>query len=424
MRVMAGALAAVTLAGPVAGYAIGHSQRPGRHDVVVGDTAASSPSDVVTTTTGSANAAIAPASTAVPFGGPIGISSKASAAGIATSSSEGYPGAPVMEKIAAFDSGRYRVRLFSQTWPTTPYGLDGPYDAVPPNQPAWQPPAFCNPIGQLLVEVSDADMVAQTGGSLWAELRNGPITSFQLAGVAEGAPAWVVSGQVDKAVTSVTVGFPGGVSQTAQVTNGLFAAVAEAPGADYQTPPGDFTLDTGSGPGPLGTQYPYNTKECQPPPPPLPAPGVQPADADAARAAVTKSMHAWIDKKEDGVARNNVLEDLTGIDDLEKQLADSGFAAQVKAARITVGDIVFTDATHAAVRYDIDAVGLVFANRTALLHLVDGTWKISRRTFCDAIALAGVQCPEDIGVPGPVTTGIYAATTVPPSTATPRPAGG
>jgi hypothetical protein len=65
-----------------------------------------------------------------------------------------------------------------------------------------------------------------------------------------------------------------------------------------------------------------------------------------------------------------------------------------RTADVTVDEVVFIDAEHAAVWFSISADGRLLRNRhrgDALV--VDGAWTMARSTFCSLMSTAGVPCP-------------------------------
>ncbi len=63
--------------------------------------------------------------------------------------------------------------------------------------------------------------------------------------------------------------------------------------------------------------------------------------------------------------------------------------------QITVAEIAFVDATHAAVWFSISVDGrtLLAEEHRGDAVIVAGAWKMARSTFCQLMGMAGVPCP-------------------------------
>ncbi len=73
------------------------------------------------------------------------------------------------------------------------------------------------------------------------------------------------------------------------------------------------------------------------------------------------------------------------------------FKEQVQTATLKLNDVVFLDATTAAIQYEIDIPNYgtpSFPNRFTEAHLVNGSWKLARAGWCADVSLAGVTCPN------------------------------
>jgi hypothetical protein len=70
-----------------------------------------------------------------------------------------------------------------------------------------------------------------------------------------------------------------------------------------------------------------------------------------------------------------------------------GIAPQGATVVTSVDEIVFTDPGHPAVWFSIAVNGTtMLSRRRGEAVVVDGVWKVARSTFCELMALAGVQC--------------------------------
>ena len=218
--------------------------------------------------------------------------------------------------------------------------------------------------------------------------------------VAEGAPALVAVGQVGPG-NALTMVLSDGRRIALTVRDGLAYAVVpfdlssgptDAPVAAWEVTTGGKTTMTTQSPWGVGVQYGSIPAECAPPPLPLPAPGEQPTDADAARAAATVAVTTVFTGNTDEPARLGFIDDPHGLADVRDALLSGGFASQVRNATVEVGDMVFTARDRAAVRLTIVAVARFDLIGEA--RLIDGTWKVTRASYCDAATLAGVHCPD------------------------------
>ncbi|MEO5899117.1 MAG: hypothetical protein ABIR68_03165, partial [Ilumatobacteraceae bacterium] len=60
--------------------------------------------------------------------------------------------------------------------------------------------------------------------------------------------------------------------------------------------------------------------------------------------------------------------------------------------QVSITELVFVSPTQAWFRYDLISGFSTFIDRYGQARLVDGTWKLTRQTFCQDIALAGIGC--------------------------------
>ena len=75
-----------------------------------------------------------------------------------------------------------------------------------------------------------------------------------------------------------------------------------------------------------------------------------------------------------------------------------GIAPQGATVVTSVDEIVFIDPGHAAVWFSIAVDGTtMLSRRRGEAVVVDDVWKVARSTFCELMALAGVQCPPVAG---------------------------
>ena len=73
-------------------------------------------------------------------------------------------------------------------------------------------------------------------------------------------------------------------------------------------------------------------------------------------------------------------------------MAAGTYADQAGNADIVVEDLVFTTPTEAWFRYRIETGVTVLDDRYGIAREIDGTWKITRGTLCQDLAIAGGDC--------------------------------
>jgi hypothetical protein len=125
--------------------------------------------------------------------------------------------------------------------------------------------------------------------------------------------------------------------------------------------------------------------------------GPPPGDLDAARAEIADAFSSMGTASEDGLSVPSV-EGGTGLGSTLRQARERP-RPQPQGAEASIGvvDVVFLDAEHAAVWFDIafegtpDVQGVRHRRGDAVV--VDGIWRVARSTFCELMRLAGVECP-------------------------------
>ncbi len=437
VRMIGGAAAFALLAGVTGGYLAGRQSAGDGDSVSAAPGAGNSQRQASDTTTEGAATTLAPAH--VPY--PAAVDAGSS---VMVSSSRGeYGGEMQATKLFIRDSaGGVAVRLYRQDYgyligevsesadTTVPFP-----DTIPPEEmwpPAdWQPASWCNQNGDLLAEVSTTDVAGVAYGGWWSELPPDTtlIASYQALGIAEQAPIGVVVVQVGADVAEVRATFPdGSVDSMAPIEGAAALAMpgafswedsvtVDALGADGAV----LATETAGGTGMGGV---WERPECQPPPPPpptLPEAGEQPDDPAAAEAGVRAAVETVFGA--DGVERTEeeaaayldaklaLVHNTEGVDAAMTQLGETYPGITVTA---TVTDFVFTAPDQATVLYSLDTSITDFDNRLGEVVLVDGTWKVSRTTICDALAIGGGYCD---GAPSFDTIPEERTTAAPPTTA-------
>ena len=369
---------------------------------------------------------------------------------MASSSSGPYGTDMLATRLFVRDSaGGVAVRLYRQEYnfetdpghavDTTAVYSEPAVDSGPIDEPwppsDWQPASWCNQNGDLLAEVSTTDVAGVAYGGWWSELPpdTAMIATYQVLGVAEQAPIGVVVVQVSGDVAEVRATFAdGSVDSMAPVDGAVALAMPGAFGWEDSVTVDAVGADgtvvaTDTAGGPFGMGGVWDRPECQPPPPPppeLPEAGEQPEDPAAAEVGVRTAIETVFTS--DGVERTEeeaaayrdaklaLIDDTNGVDAAMMKLGEAYPGIVVTP---TVTDLVFRAPDRATVLYSLDTSITDFDNRLGEVVLVDGTWKVTRSTFCDTLALGGGYCEgeELVGTTKPVPA---------PDTAVPTTAGG
>jgi hypothetical protein len=122
-------------------------------------------------------------------------------------------------------------------------------------------------------------------------------------------------------------------------------------------------------------------------------PGPQPENPDGARAEISAAYSNHGTVSEDGLS-------LPWVEDGEN-LGPTLAAAKdqrpdVAEVVISIDDLVFVDIEHAALLFSISVNGgPVLTHYRGDAVLIDGVWKMARSTFCQLMAMGGIQCPPE-----------------------------
>ncbi len=140
----------------------------------------------------------------------------------------------------------------------------------------------------------------------------------------------------------------------------------------------------------LGYADPEFQASCSPPPPALPDPGEQPGDPAAEEQTIIDLMTAiYLD---DEGPNDDRFDDPTGITDAREEIRSGSSEEAVANAEAIVEELVFTSPTEAWFRYRIETTTGTFAGRFGIAVNIEETWKITRNTICQDLALAGGSC--------------------------------
>jgi hypothetical protein len=125
--------------------------------------------------------------------------------------------------------------------------------------------------------------------------------------------------------------------------------------------------------------------------------GPPPDDQDAARAAIERAFAEHGTQSEDGRSLPFV-EKGEDLGPTVRAAAERRPDLATEGSRPTtsVDEVIFVDATHAAVWFSISMGSVTpLRNHRGDAVAVDGEWKMARSTFCGLMAMAGVQCPPE-----------------------------
>jgi hypothetical protein len=127
--------------------------------------------------------------------------------------------------------------------------------------------------------------------------------------------------------------------------------------------------------------------------PALPAPGEQPADVAAAREAVRIALETVFSGDNPREVRLSAIDDASNLDAAMAQ-AREAYTEASTTSEAEIGEIVFTDPTHASFLFRLRYTGApILASRLGSAVLVGDRWFITRSTLCEVLAQAGATCP-------------------------------
>jgi hypothetical protein len=314
------------------------------------------------------------------------------AGGTGQYSSGAYPEEPGT-LVAERTSGEVVLRAHLRTYPGT-----GP--AVP-EYPNWKPADWCFPDGDLRIGIAGPDVIQVADVPHYNAPKDGMAVGTFSAGYVEGHPMFGLAVQVGADVTAVTLTTAGGATDTAAPDNGV--ALLIVPGEIAES----FTVGVTHADGSLTSldaqqlSDTWSTSDyrhsCEPPPPALPDAGQQPADPVAAEQALRDAWAGLYDFTASADSRAQYLDDATGVAEAWRALQQGEFAATAGQSTAPIDALVFTSPTDAWLRYDLITPVSSFSDRYGQAHLIDGTWKISRQTICQDLALAsGSACTPPV----------------------------
>jgi hypothetical protein len=229
----------------------------------------------------------------------------------------------------------------------------------------------------------------------------GQLEAFAADGSLVGHAAIVPPNSINVGSTSASI-----VLRQTELANGLSAEQYARLKAEIESSSSSSSRSSSSASGSGGTSSSPATPAGDPcvipptptpptPPASLPAAGEQPADPAAARAEIEQAFATSYDGGAgDTPEKRAAVEDSSVLAFAAAETAKGPYAAQVKDSTAKVTDVVFTSPTEASVRYDINIANYTnFTNRIGAAKLIDGRWKVARETVCTDLTLSGINCP-------------------------------
>jgi hypothetical protein len=256
-------------------------------------------------------------------------------------------------------------------------------------------PQWCNPQGYVIAEISDPAIAATQGASVIGFAPGSRVTLLgaSVVGTAEGHPVQLAMVRVSPDIASVQLstasGKDSGVPTKGLVTLAVAGSGGPATvrGLDKQGQPLQ-TLNVSDGAA-------VNTVDCSPAPVQPPKAGTPPADAKTAEAAIRASFETVFTHPDASVP----YEPLTRVVDGQKlrgalDQARKQFPEALNTVTVTTGNLIFTSPTEAAVEFTLAYTGgAPYGTHYGKAVLVDGSWFVTRDTYCMALGWAGGSCP-------------------------------
>lgn len=295
-----------------------------------------------------------------------------------------------------------RIRAYTGTLPE---GIGSQPFSPASCEGAGCPPKACRVTGALVIGFSTDAAVSEGYAELYP-LGREPARVVMASGFGTmfDAPAAWVAVQTGASVARVRATFRGGASDE-MAPRDHFAVLAspvrkgEAAAIEHGVPEGRFVAFDGD--GKVVARARFGRAEPFPSPPAACRGGLDdefpkrkgppPADEEGSRAAVIAAVNAAYHPGSDvgtAVERGAELAEVVQIAADRHPQYRNTIGAQVEEVR-------FIDATHAAVRFALTTDGQVLVPPgVGRVVLIDGTWLLSRDTFCRLLQLGGVYCPK------------------------------
>jgi hypothetical protein len=127
-------------------------------------------------------------------------------------------------------------------------------------------------------------------------------------------------------------------------------------------------------------------------PPQLPAAGEQPGDPQAEEVAVRQAYTDAFNHDVPDEVKELAIEDAGSFAEASEQVA-ANFPEAVATVTVEVYDVVFTDPSTAAVRFELlYSGGAQFGEQLGHAVLRDGRWQVARETTCTVLGWGGGRC--------------------------------
>jgi len=294
---------------------------------------------------------------------------------------------------------------------------DGTASDLPCGESTWTPPPECYSTS-FIAEAANDGSVGQAYSSAYPLQGVAAITTPVMFGDAEGSPArgWVV--RVSDQVARVDAKWSDGFVDSMAPSQG-WAVLAHNGAGDSAS----IEAFDASGAGLVGipasnNSYVQTPEECNPPPPAppaLPPAGAeQPDDSAAAKQAITDAYQTVFTHGGDPETNATLVEDPDSLKEAQ-ETTKANFPEAVDTVTVTVGDMVFTSPTEAALYFELNYTGgALFGKQIGYAKLIDGTWKISHDTMCMVLGWGGGMCDGSSGSgSSPATPLVSPTTTIP-----------
>jgi hypothetical protein len=295
----------------------------------------------------------------------------------------GQPLTPLNQRTA----GPIAIRLFDTQQQNTQVACD------PTNEECV--PSWCVPQGSLIVELSNQAMVATREATVIGLASNSQMSvlNAEIAGVSENSPVQLAVVRVAADVARVQLSSSGG-DDSAAPTNGFVALAVPGSGAGTlrALDKDGQSLQTAA----LAAGPTVNSAACQAAPIQPPKAGTPPADPKAAEASIREAFHTAYTSVP-GASPYAGLERVEGGQGLHTALdqARNQFSEAANSMTVTTANLVFTSPTTAAVQYTLTYTGgAPWGTKYGQAVLVNGSWLVSRDTFCGLLAFGGGTCPK------------------------------
>lgn len=299
--------------------------------------------------------------------------------------------------------GEFALRFFA----VSSANIFGPGGWAGPDGQPWTPVASCMP-RNLVVEISSERLATQVSVAVGGDIRfqmlfGGHSTLVQPIGIPEQAPAWLAIVPVAATQRAAKVAFPNGVVVDARVRDGLAIAVVADDNLDWRSMnlAQHTRIDLGEGFVKPRAPRQEVREECRPPagmfgpPVELPPAGEQPTDVAAASSAIDAALFGLFDGSQSVEQRAGHVHEPQGVENaLGVDGPIKGFGPPGLTLEPTVVALVFASPSTASAE-----LFLAGNSVRADLVLVDGRWKWTAASACDALSRVSPGCSGQLPEP-------------------------